>query len=226
MPAFQTVYTSTQREALAVTYVDRKVRPARRVVDLAAAGSLELDGVTLEPFKTNENTVRDEARKLRNRRAGKVKSEVAAMPPRDAVEALRRRFVNVLDAELEAVENRPRGKRDPERLRQIARALREVAAIPGPTEPRPVKPGQKNPGTQTTNGGTTKGGLAGAILAADARVSTRATGQDSTAAETSPTHGTDGGDSAGTHDVDESAEQGMTDAPGSWASERVSALQG
>ncbi len=51
-----------------------------------------------------------------------------------------------------------------EALRQVARALRELAAIPGPNDPRPPAPGAKINGVR--NGSETRGGLAGKILAA------------------------------------------------------------
>src|SRR5438128_11729572 len=88
-------YTDEQREALAFAYEDRRIRPARLVVDLAARGELEHDGARLDPFETNANTVRDCARDLRNRRAGETSSQLAHLEPRDAIEALRRRLVNM-----------------------------------------------------------------------------------------------------------------------------------
>jgi hypothetical protein len=70
------------------------------VVELAGAGELEWSGRRLDAFRTNESTVRQLAGQLRRRRSGEVKSELASMPSRDAVESLRRRLVNAADSEL------------------------------------------------------------------------------------------------------------------------------
>jgi hypothetical protein len=82
------------------------------------------------------------------------------------VEALRRRLVNAADAGVSELERARRGKGgvDFERLRQAARAVREIAAIPGPGEPRPPAPGATVNGVR--DGGATRGGLAGEILRA------------------------------------------------------------
>ena len=91
------------------------------------------------------NTVRDCARKLKARRAGKLKSDAAMLPARDAVEALRRRLVSLADREMRVAERQKRGTVQPETLRQIARAVREIAAIPGIDDARPIHPGSTTP---------------------------------------------------------------------------------
>ena len=163
---FQARYTPEQREALATAYEDRRIRPARRVVELAAAGEL---APGLAPFEVlgGENTVRDFALKLRKRRAGEWTSELAKQPPRDAIESLRRRLVNVCDEMLHAIEQTPADKRDPERVRQAARAIREAAAIPGPTDPTPPRPGHRKDNDGVRREGVTRtSNPAGALLAA------------------------------------------------------------
>lgn len=165
--AFAPVYSDEQREAIATAYEDRKIRPAKRVCELAAAGDLEHRGAKLDPFTVPENTVRDLARDLRKRRTGERTSQLAALEPRDAIEALRRRLVNAADAMLDDLEQKVKkdaGTADPERLRQITRAVREAAALPGPTDPRPTAPGSKAGGKR--NGGATQGGLGGELLKA------------------------------------------------------------
>jgi hypothetical protein len=177
MPAFSKVYTDAQRDALGEAVVDRGLRPAQ-VVELARNGELKHAGERLAPFPANVNSVRDYARKLKARRAGRTSSGLDDQAPRDAVETLRRRLINAAEQEIAAEERKPRGKRSLERLRQCARLLREAAALPGPDDPRPTQPGQKIPGTQQTEGGKTTGGMAGAILHAagqSARVETRRT---------------------------------------------------
>jgi hypothetical protein len=159
-------YSDEEREALAVAFGDLLIRPARRVVELAAAGKLQLDGRTLPPFETNASTVRSLAAAHARRRAGLATSELAAAPPQDATEVLRRRLVNVADAGIAAIERkqkRSRGEVAFEVLRQAARAVREIAAIPGPNDPRPPAPGAQVNGRR--DGGATRGGPGAAILA-------------------------------------------------------------
>lgn len=175
MGAFDEKYTDQQRDALAHAYEDRKIRPADRVAALAAAGELEDNGTRLEPFQTNPATVRSLAQQLRRRRAGKVQSTLAAMPPEDAVEALRRRYMNAADAMLEAFERstkRNPAKANPTRLREIGRAIREGAAIPGPGDRRPRRPGDRDPETGIKTEGRTTTGLAAQIEAAHRRSET------------------------------------------------------
>lgn len=147
---------------MAQAFEDKSIRPASRVVELAAAGELTLNGQPVAAFKCNADTVRHEARVLRKRRAGRVTSKLAETAPADAVETLRRRLVNAADAMLQEEEKRSPKVRDPGKLREIARAVREIAAIPGPRDPRPVPPGAKKDGKR--EGGETRTGLAGDIL--------------------------------------------------------------
>ena len=167
MGNFDRKYTDDQRDAMAHAYEDRKVRPARLVVELAQRGALEWKGQALDPFQTNDNTVRECAKVLRRKRQGKRTSQLSSLEPRDAIEALRLRLVNAADALLKDWEKeiaKPRGDADPERGRQIARLVREVAAMPGPKEPRKPAPGQHNPHTGTNEPGGRTAGLAGQII--------------------------------------------------------------
>src|SRR4051794_38046495 len=95
--SFHERYSEEEREPLGSAYLDRGIGPARRVVELAAAGEREHDGQRLDPFITSESTVRSVAGLLRRRRAGQATSALASAPPRDAVEALRGRLVDVAD---------------------------------------------------------------------------------------------------------------------------------
>jgi hypothetical protein len=56
-----------------------------------------------------------------------------------------------------------------EEIRQVARAAREIASLPGLDDPAPVAPGLRTPGTGHKDSGMTRGGLAGMILAAHER---------------------------------------------------------
>jgi hypothetical protein len=161
--AFNPRYSDREREAVVEAYEDRRIRPARRVAELAAAGELEFDGERLEAFEIPVSTVRSLARDARRRRTGEPPSDLLTESPRDAVEALRRQLINTADEMLKAENRKKPERRDPERVRQIARAAREIASLPGPTDPRPPAPGAKVGGVR--DGGQTRGGVAGALLA-------------------------------------------------------------
>jgi hypothetical protein len=162
MGKFAEVYTHEQREAAAIAFLDLGIRPAGRVVDMAAAGTLKHNGKPLEPFKMPEATVRDCARVVKKRRAGELASKVADDP--DAVQILKKRLLSMADLEIAAEERKKDGDRDHEKMRQLARALREAAAIPDKGQPRPKPPGSNLGGER--EGGDTSGGLAGPILKA------------------------------------------------------------
>lgn len=164
MSTFERVYSDEQRDAALSAYLDRGVRPQRRIVELAAAGELTHRGKPLEPFALNLNTLRDMLTVERKRRAGRVRGETAKMPHMDAVDALRARMLNVADTTLAAEEKIDPAKRDPERMRQIARLVREVAALPAKGEGRSRAPGQKENGAKQS--GETTGGMGGALLSA------------------------------------------------------------
>ncbi len=167
VPAVTARYTYWQREAVAAA-VMLTGATAPQVAERAAAGELEHpSGVRLGPFEIPENTVRSIARRERIRRAAaQAATDLVDQPPRDTVEHLRRRFVTAIDAEMTRIEiSHAEGQFvTGEALRQVARALRELAAIPGPNDPRPPAPGAKINGVR--NGSETRGGLAGKILAA------------------------------------------------------------
>jgi hypothetical protein len=73
--------------------------------------------------------------------------------------------VTAIDVELTRIEIEQHEGRfaGGEALRQVARAVRELASIPGPGELRPPAPGAKANGIR--QGGETRGRLAGRILA-------------------------------------------------------------
>lgn len=164
MTTFERVYTDEQKEAAVSAYLDRGIRPQRRIVELAAEGRLIYRSMAVEPFKLNLHTLRDMLVHERRRRAGLVRGEAARMTHDDAVEALRTRLVNVADSTLTVEEKRDPAKRDPERIRQIVRVVREIAALPGKGEGRTTAPGHRHNGVK--QGGATEGGIGGHLIAA------------------------------------------------------------
>ena len=227
MPAFVEKYTDAQRDAAAHAYEDRGIRPYSRVSQLAAAGELTHNGQKLDPFEMPPNTVADLVRKLRRRRRGEQTSQLAQQPPRDALEALRRRLINLADRELAHEEKRKPGDVEPEKLRQLVRVARELAALPGPGDPRPTAPGQRKDGER--NGAETKGGLAGKLLS-----SHRATATGSPEAQTVPrTHEETHSDtrehsnaqSAAHTTSDSSTNSDQTTGPGSRVAELVERVE-
>lgn len=161
---FTATYTDEQRDALGRAFQERGIRPASRVVALAEAGELE-PGLAAFAVVGGAGTVRTYASRLRKRQAGALVSELAAAPPQDAIEALRRRMVNLVESMLTDAERaRKRGELKPADIGQLGRALRELAAIPGPHDARPTQPGERTPGRGTLEG-KTRTGPAAAMLA-------------------------------------------------------------
>src|SRR5690349_3802061 len=97
MPKFAEKWSHEQREAAAIAYADLKLGPYRRISELAAAGALTYNGRKLDPFDMPPATVASLVQRLRKRRAGEITTELAKIPPRDAIEALRVRLVSVAE---------------------------------------------------------------------------------------------------------------------------------
>lgn len=200
------VYTDEQRDAVETATLDRGLSGAE-VARRARAGDLRPG---LAPFDIPDNTVRDMKRKAKRRRGGHEKTGLTDVPHADAIDALRKRLISAADNELTWVEqlqktarktsttgdtneaNAAAGRRA-ERLRQVARAVREAAAIVVPNDnAKPVRTGQRDPATGKTNGSPAaraEGTLAGAIVAAHNRTSPLA---DTPQPETHPTQSDNG----------------------------------
>lgn len=162
-------YTEEQRDAIASAVLDRRMT-YKRAVELAAAGELtNQDGAKIDPFEFKIGYVGTVVDRAKRRRLG-TRTAVAQLEPRDAVEKLRRALLDVCAEEIAAIRKAKIGKRDPERIRQFGRAVRELQAIPGPNDPRRPAPGAKTNGEQ--HGGQTRGGLAGELLKANRSGST------------------------------------------------------
>lgn len=177
MGTFTPIYSDDQRDAILQAGVAEGLRPIRVICERAAAGTLLLKGEPVPAFNVPESTVAGIVRTATRKREGKAPSKLAELPTGDAIESLRRRLVNAADAQLAATEkaiSRSKGAKATaaqcEELRQIARAVREIAAIPGPKgEPATARPpGATIPGETKNDGGPTRGGLAGSILKAAA----------------------------------------------------------
>jgi hypothetical protein len=209
---FQRIYTDEQKAAVAEAFEDRRIRPATRVADLAKAGELRYQGQLLDPFNIEEATVRHEARMLRKRRAGQLTSKLSDVPARDAVEQLRRRMVNLADAELTVLERQKAGSRNPEIMRQFVRLLRELQAVPGRDEQRKPAPGQRSDGQR--EGAETTGGMGGRLLKAH-RQSEGATAQDAPTPQNTSTENSDAAQRSAHDAAQEEAQE--DDAPRSLA---------
>jgi hypothetical protein len=225
-------YTHEQREAAALAYLDHGMRPARLVRDALKAGKLTYNGEPVPAVDMPESTILTNVTRLKNRRAGQVQSELAKQPARDAAEALKRALAAMTEQEINHERRRKIGKRDPERIRQLARAAREIAAIPDRADPNPRTPGKRDPETGAlSNGGATSGGLAGAILSAHGQGPQRTrSNAGQTAAPETPSR-----EKATTEteahaqrasEADHDQTQDGDGVPGSWASEQASALVG
>jgi hypothetical protein len=146
MTVWDVKYTERQRDAIAWHYFDRGVRPAQAIAALAGAGELRTrDGDTLPAFDIPAGTIRNMAAAERRRRSGLLPSPEANMPARDALEALRVRLVNVCSAEIARLERRrtvPGAE-----IQALAKALRDLANIPGPDGEAPsrAKPSKAEP---------------------------------------------------------------------------------
>lgn len=209
---FSEKYTDAQRDAIASAVLDRGAK-YKRAVELAAAGELTTpDGDRLDPFTFKLTYVGTVVDREKRRRVG-VKTTVAALEPRDAVEVLRRNLVDVMDDEMRHLKKAKSGTRDPEKLRQFARALRELQAIPGPKEGARPAPGAKDNGKR--EGGETRGGMSGELLKAN-RASRGPTAPETYTAQGAHTEkGAAGGRSTHEAQQDEAAEG--DGAPGSVA---------
>jgi hypothetical protein len=219
MPAFDQKFSEDQCDAAAEARVDRGLT-LRRVTELAAAGDLELRGRKVPPFKISQSYVRDLANRLVRQRTGRAVSPLAEQPASDANEALRRRLVNLSDAMLRAEEKKKPATVDPERLRQIARAVREAEQIRGAQGGTPPRPTSRNEqGTQHL--ARTGYGLAGTMMR-DLRATERGEAAQN-APITTKHHGDSGGQ--GTMPPFERADSDTDTTPGALVSERIQQLQ-
>jgi hypothetical protein len=170
---FQRKYSDEQRGAIEQAWGDRNIRPARRIATLAAEGELTFDGELVDAFVVSCQTISDIGRRYLRRREKHQQRLIAQQGPKDSVEMVRRRLAIVIDEQLAYVERRQQRNRHHtitgEELRQIGRAARELAALPGPNGEAPLtrKPGAHDPTSKSKPDGHTRGGLAAQILRAN-----------------------------------------------------------
>jgi hypothetical protein len=165
MTTFERKYSVDEKEAVIYAYLDRRIRPLRAIVDLAARGELVTrDGRQVRPFDLNPNTVKSWLQVAKRKRQGTIRG-AAFENPEGTIEALRKRLIALADSEIAYLERKRRGNVDPEHMRQIARAVREAAAIPVNGQPRGRKPGEVDENGHQPDQHT-RGGMAGALLKA------------------------------------------------------------
>jgi hypothetical protein len=222
VPAFDPKYSHAQREAIASAWNDRGVRPAKRVVELARAGELtDSNGEKVPGFEIPEGTIRSLARHARRRRRGEIRSPLSEAAPRDAIEIIRRRMVNMIDGEMAFEERKRVGTRDAERMRQLCRAALEAARLPGPTDPRPPSPATKD--AEGKRQGPAYAGLAGPLMR-ELRSNGAAGGETvQNAMQTKATHGDSSG--TGTEPPFEQTAADHDATPGALVTERIRELQ-
>ncbi len=148
MGRLETKWTHEQREAVATAYLDRAIRPAKRIQQLARTGEL---APSLEPFDMPTSTIYDAARQLQQRRAGEALRGQTPARTSQTVQGLRRRLTIVADRELGILEaeqlkanktSEPQQRRRITLIRELGRAVREIAALPQEGD-RGVPPGQQ-----------------------------------------------------------------------------------
>lgn len=131
-----------------------------RIAELAASGEL----IPGAPFPIDVAYLGDKCRAEQRRRQGKGPSALAAMAPADAVEHMRQRLVALVESELDASTREKHGKRDPKRLADLARVIRDIAAIPGPKDARPDKAAGSHTAGQARTADAPKTGVVGALM--------------------------------------------------------------
>ena len=178
MPRFADDYSEQQREACVLARLSHTAPEAAR---MAARGELvDLYDRRVPPFEVPASTIRSfvrAARKAAEPEASKTRP-YRELEHRDAVEVVRQELAGLCEGEIRRLKRAQR-KGQPirgEELRQLGRAAREFAALPGPNDPRPIQPGQKIPGTGTNAGGATRGGIATTALGASVLAANRGEG--------------------------------------------------
>lgn len=168
MADFERKYSDAQKGAIQEAWGDRGVRPAKRISAQAAAGELTYLGELVPAFAVPDTSVREIGGKYLRRRERAARDALAGQAPRDTVEAIRQRIAVALDVQLGNIERlQARGKFERvsvNELQQIGKALRELAALPGPSN----EPAQaRRPGARDVDGrqdGRTRTGLAAQLL--------------------------------------------------------------
>jgi hypothetical protein len=162
MAAFERKYAGERLRAILAARFDKGLS-FPEISKRAKAGELVPD----DPFEISTGYLGKLCAREAKARELRFTSPLAEKPHRDAIEELRRGLVAAADDMLTDYRNvakKTPAKADPGRGREIARLIREAAAIPAMREDTPQKPGHKTNG-QTTEG-QTRHGPAGQLLAA------------------------------------------------------------
>lgn len=181
MSQWTSKYGDDERAAIERAWCELRIKPWRAIAEAAARGELRprADADPLPPFKIPESSARTIALAAERRRAGlTLPAELAKMAPQDHAETLRRRLVGLVDHELSRLEKAqaktPNKETDAEQLRKLARAIRELGAVPDPTSKRlPREPGQRTPDGGRAPDSKTRDSLAGRALSAVDRTAPR-----------------------------------------------------
>jgi hypothetical protein len=160
MAAFERKYAGERLRAILAARFDKGLS-FPEISKRAKAGELVPD----DPFEISTGYLGKLCAREAKARELRFTSPLAEKPHRDAIEELRRGLVAAADDMLTDYRNvakKTPAKADPGRGREIARLIREAAAIPAQKEDTPEKPGHKTNGKQTE--GPTRSGTGGALL--------------------------------------------------------------
>lgn len=163
-------YTDQQRAAVIYHRNVRKLS-GNVISDLAKRGELEsVTGEVMLAFEIPHNTVYSLARDARGKERRNEVSVLVHAPAADANEEIRRRLVEIVDRRTtRLVNDSRRGKTiDADEVKKLARAAREIAALPG-YGLRIPPPGKKGSGADPAMEGEQQASAtsaAGALLAA------------------------------------------------------------
>lgn len=227
MPPWTPKYSDDEKAACVAAYLDRGIRPARRIAELGARGELQHNGRNLPAFTIDAQYISHLCGIERRKRAGRTQSRVADKPHRDAIDILRKRCIAAADALLADYEKQV--KRKPEtasvkRLMDILAVLTRAAAMPTKDDPRPATPGQRIPGTGD-HAPKAGGALAGQILDAARRTAVYTPSGDDPRPDPPTEQGmAENTSAAGTEGADEGGENGTDALPGGAAREHVTRL--
>jgi hypothetical protein len=113
MTTFERKYSVDEKEAVIYAYLDRRIRPLRAIVDLAARGELiTRDGRQVRPFQLNPNTVKSWLQVAKRKRQGTIRG-AAFENPEGTIEALRKRLIALADGELAYLERNAQASETP-----------------------------------------------------------------------------------------------------------------
>src|SRR4051812_22722270 len=104
MTTFERKYTVDEKEAAIHAAIDRRIKPQKTVVLMAARGELVTkDGRQARPFDLNPSPPRSWVNTARRKRNGRIPG-AAYENPEGTIEALRKRLIALADGELAHLE--------------------------------------------------------------------------------------------------------------------------